>query len=287
MVTIASYLKTSLGKTLFDLRDKRAVTLDADQIQKIEVTSKEKDSSYTLVKNPEGVWDLALPPSVRADSFAVSSLVNQLRDLSMVSVDSEDKKKMGEYGFGSPALTVTLTSPSGSQKLVFGKKDGEKYDAINSALDPIFTLNASVLTDFQKKPDDLRDKNIFSFESFNVTHLDVETPKGHWTFEKQKEKWQETAPARKAVPSDKMDDLLVNIRSLRADSFPKEHPTDLAAFGLTKPAYRFEVQYGGKKEIGEAAKVGDHVYARRSTDVVPSELAKTALDVIDKALAPM
>ena len=67
--TLASYEKAALGKTLFDLRDRRAVTLDADQIQKIEVTSKEKN--FTLAKNPEGVWDLVLPPPVRADRYSI------------------------------------------------------------------------------------------------------------------------------------------------------------------------------------------------------------------------
>jgi hypothetical protein len=143
------------------------------------------------------------------------------------------------------------------------------------------------LDPFRKKPADLRDKDILSFETFNVTNLDVETPKGHWTFEKQKDKWKETAPAKKDVPSARMDELLENVRSLRAESFPKEHPTDLAAYGMAKPGYRFEVQWGGKKQAGEAAKVGDHVYARRSTDVVPAELAKTALDAIDKALSTL
>ncbi len=287
VITLASYLKTSLGKTLFDLRDKRAVTLDADQIQKIEVVSGEKDKNFTLVKNPEGVWDLALPPSVRADGYSVSTLVNQLRGLSMASVVAEDKRNSGRYGFESPTLTLKLTSPSGSQTLVLGKKDGEKYDAMNSALEPVFTLNSDVLTQIQKKPEDLRDQNVFSFVTFDATRLDVETPQGHWTFEKQKNKWKKTAPATKDVAADKVDALLDDLHNLRADSFPKEHPANLAAFGLAKPAYRFEVRWGDKKEVGEAAKVGEHVYARRSTDIVPSELSKTALDALDKTLSGM
>jgi len=285
VVTLASYEKTSLAKTLFDLRDKRAVTLDADQIQKIEVHSKNKN--YTLVKNPEGVWDLVLPPPVRAESYSVTSLVSQLRGLSMTSVVAENKKTPAPYGFGSPTMTVKLTAPAGSQELVLGKKDGEKYDAMNSALEPIFTLNSDFLTQFEKDPADLRDKDLFSFSSFDATHLDVETPKGHWTFEKQKDKWKETAPAKKDLTSDKVTSLLDQVHDLRADSFPKEHATDLAAFGLAKPAYRFEVQWSEKKEIVEAAKVGDHVYARRSTDAVPSEVSKTALDPIEKSLSSL
>lgn len=282
--TLAGYMKTSLEKSLFDLRDKRAVTLDADQIQKIEVSSKEKGQSYTLQKNPEGVWDLVLPPSVRADRSSVDSLVSELRTLSMAGVVAEDKKKSGEYGLASPSLTVKLAGPSGSQSLVLGKKDGDKYDAMNSTLDPVFTLNADVLTQFQKNADDLRDKQLFSFAPFEVTHFDVTTPKGHWTFEKQKDKWKETAPASKDVSKDKVDSLIGQVADLRAESFPRNQPTNLAAFGLTKPSYRFEARWGGKNEAGEAAKVGDHVYARRSTDLVPSELSKTALDSIEKTL---
>ncbi len=243
LVTLASYLKSSLEKSLLDLRDKRAVTLDADQIQRIEVTSKGKH--WTLEKNPEGVWDLVLPPPVRADRSSVDGLVSELRNLSMQTIAAEDKKKeQARYGFNSPTF----------------------------------------LTQFQKDPADLRDKDLFSFSTFDAKRLEVDTPKGHWAFEQNKDKWKETAPQTRDITADKMDGLLADIRNLRTTSFPKSG--DLAALGLAKPAYRFQVQFGEKnqKESVEASKVGDHVYARRTTDPLPSELAKDSLDAIDKSL---
>ena len=283
LVTIPGYLKTSLEKSLFDLRDKRAVSLDADQVRRIEVESKGKH--WTLEKNPEGIWDLVLPPPVRADRSSADGLVSELRTLSMQTIVAEDKKKSAQYGFGSPTLTVKLTSPQGSQSLEIGKKDGDRYDAINSALAPIFTLNSSVLTQFQKDPSDLRDKDLFSFSTFDAKRLEIDTPKGHWAFEQNKDKWKETAPKPKDVTADKMDGLLSDVRNLRAASFPKSG--DLAAVGLAKPAYRFQAQFGDKnqKEIVEASKTGDHVYARRTTDPLPSELPKDSLDAIEKTLA--
>ena len=283
LVTIPGYLKTSLEKSLFDLRDKRAVSLDADQVRRIEVESKGKH--WTLEKNPEGIWDLVLPPPVRADRSSADGLVSELRTLSMQTIVAEDKKKSAHYGFGSPTLTVKLTSPQGSQSLEIGKKDGDRYDAINSALAPIFTLNSSVLTQFQKDPSDLRDKDLFSFSTFDAKRLEIDTPKGHWAFEQNKDKWKETAPKSKDVTADKMDGLLSDVRNLRAASFPKSG--DLAAVGLAKPAYRFQAQFGDKnqKEIVEASKTGDHVYARRTTDPLPSELPKDSLDAIEKTLA--
>ena len=282
VITLPSYLKSSLEKNLFDLRDKRAVTLDPDQIQKIETESQGKH--WTLVKNPEGVWDLTLPPAVRADRFALDGLLNQIRNASMQTVLAEDKKTSAKYGLGSPQLTVTLTSPAGRQKLILGKKDGDRYDAMNSALDPIFTLNSDFTTQLQKDPADLREKGLFSFSSFDVKRLEVDTPKGHRVFEQQKEKWRQTTPSSKDIATAKMETLLNRIHDLRAQSFPKE--TNLSALGLSKPAYKFQVQFGDKNQtqIVEVSKAGDHSYARLSTDSVACELPKNALDDVDKAL---
>lgn len=289
VVLLPSYLKSSLDKNLFDLRDRRATTLDADQIQRIEVESNGKH--WTLTKNPEGVWDLMLPPPVRADLASVDGLVNQLRSLTMQSVVAEDKTKLAQYGFGSPSLRLKLSSPAGQQTLVLGRKvkekDVERYDTMNSALKPIFTLSADFLSQFQKDPADLRDKDLFSFPTYDAKRLEVETPKGHRVFEKQKDKWKQTLPSAKDENTDKMEAFLEALRGLRAHSFPKEQ--NLAAFGLTRPAYKFQVEFGDKnqKQIVEAAKVGDHIYARRTTDPLPSELEKTALDNIDKALSEL
>ena len=283
VITLASYLKSSLEKKMFDLRDRRALTLEAEQLQKIAVEY--KGARWTLEKNPEGVWDLVLPPPVRADRFTVDGLVSQLRGLTMQTIPAEDKKKGGDYGLGSPELHLELTGSEGTQTIVVGKKekDAERYFATNSALDPVFTLNSEFVTQFKKDQADLREKDLFSFSAFDVKHVEVDTPKGHWVFERQGNQWKQTAPKSKNVNSDKMDTFLTHLRDLRAESFPKGG--NLADFGLAKPPYRFNVQSGDKNttEIVEAAKSGDHVYARRSTDPLPSELPKTALDDVEKS----
>lgn len=285
--TLASYLKTSLEKKMFDLRDRRALTLEANQLQKIGVEY--KGASWTLQKNPEGVWDLVLPPPVRANRFTVDGLVSQLRGLTMQTIASEDKKKSGNYGFGAPELRLQLTGSDGTQNIVVGKKekDAERYFATNSALEPVFTLNSDFITQFKKNQADLREKDLFSFSAFDVKQVEVDTPKGHWAFDRQGTQWKQTAPKAKTVNSDKMDTFLTHLRDLRADSFPKSG--SLADFGLAKPPYRFSIQSGEKNttEIVEAAKSGDHVYARRSTDPLPSELSKTALDDVEKSLGEL
>ncbi len=284
VITLAGYLKTSLTKKLFDLRDKRAVTLDPDQLKQIEVIS--KTSHYTLVKNPEGVWDLLLPPPVRADHYTVDGLVSGLRNLSMQSIVLEKRSDLAKYGLASPSLTLKLSGPAATETLALGSKEekGANNYAMNSALAQVFTLDSSVTSQFEKQPADLRDKDLFSFPQFDVKRIDLQTPAGHRTFEMQGDKWKQTAPSTKDEPRAKMDDLVSGLRDLRAESFPKD--VSVAAAGLTKPAYHFEVQFGAKKqtEIVEVTTTKDHVYARRPSDFLPSELPKGALDSIEKAL---
>ncbi len=283
VVTLASYLKTSLVKNLFDLRDKRAVTLSSSEVQRIEVDAKGK--RWTIAKNPEGVWDLVLPPAVRADRFVVEGIVNRLQNATLQSIAAEDKKDTGKYGFGAPELTVKVNGPGVTQTLVVGKKENERYYAINSALDPVFTLDGNFPTEFKKEPGDLRDKNLFSFSTFDVKRLDVETPGGARTFVRQPQnKWKQTAPAPKDVATAKVEALLTHLRDLRAESFPSGE--NMETYGLKKPAYRFKAQFGEKNEAEtvEAARAGDHVYARRPTDLRASEVAKTTLEDVEKAL---
>jgi Domain of unknown function (DUF4340) len=287
VVTLASYLKSSLEKNLLDLRDRRVQTLDVDQLQKIEVTSKGK--SFTVLKNPEGFWDLQLPPAVRADSMTVQGMVDSLRSQTMQTIVTEDKKKIGEYGFGSPELKLTLTAPNGTQTITLGKKGaaGSNYYAMNSALDPVFTVTDDFLRQFQKDPSSLRAKDLFSFSSFDVKKLDVTTPKGHWVLQKQGEKWKQTVPSTKDETTEKVEAVLNHLRDLSADSFPKDG--SLAALGLTKPQYTFQVQFGDKNTIENvvAAKQDGHLYAARSTDPLGCELTKAALDDVEKALGAL
>lgn len=283
---LAAYVKSSLDKSLFDLRDKRAVTLTTDQIQRIEVSG--KDIAYTLVKNPEGVWDLDLPPSVRADRFAADGLVSALHNLSIESIVEENKQRSPAYGLSSPAFTIALTGPGASQILELGEKEkgkaSDRYYALNSALDPVFTVDSTFVNQFRKKPSELRSKNLFSFSALEVNRVELVTGKTRRAFELRNDQWMEILPGNKSEDRGKMQDFLYGLEDLQAASFPKGLSVDAAR--LNQPAYRFTVTFGKnhQEETVEISKVGDHLYARRSTDPLPCELSKDALDHVEKSL---
>jgi Domain of unknown function (DUF4340) len=283
--TLASDLKGSLEKKLFDFRDKKVVTLAGDSIRRMDVSYPK--GSYQLVKNADGIWDLMLPPPVRANDFTVQGLVDELGSASMQSIVAESKKDLARYGFSNPTLTIHLTTDGGRQTLVLGKKDGSNYYAMNTEVGPVFTLGPDFLTQFQKQPTDLRSKDLFTFSTYEVKQVTVKGPKGQRVFVQHKDgKWEQTEPVSMEVKSDKMQTLLQDLRDLSAQSFPKKNPTQLAAYGLNQPQYTVQVRYGdnNKTQTVEISEASDNVYARRSTDLVPSELPKDAITNLQKDL---
>src|SRR5579871_1643879 len=73
--TIAAYNKNSIDKSLNDLRDKRLLTVNADKISRVEIDGKNGDIEFGHNKDE---WQILKPKPMRADTDAVSELVNKL-----------------------------------------------------------------------------------------------------------------------------------------------------------------------------------------------------------------
>jgi Domain of unknown function (DUF4340) len=218
----------------------------------------------------------------------VDGLVDDLQSLSMQSVVAEEKRNDPQYGFGKPTLTVQLTTPSTSQTVIVGNKTKQgSYYAENSALGPVFTLDDSSVSQFQKTASDFRDKNLFSWDMFDVKTFEVTSSKGHWAFEQQKNNWKETAPGPKPVSSDDVNAFLSALRNLQASSFPQAKPGQMDTFGFAKPSYTFKVTFGARNqtETVELAQANGKYYARRGSDPLPSEVSQSDVTSINNAFA--
>ena len=99
--TVFSFVKTSLDKSLNDLRDKRLLTFDSDKLTRVELTA--KGQSVEFGKNGQNEWEILKPRPLRADSSTVDSLVTKLKDAKMDATVSADdaKKAVGRFRLGN------------------------------------------------------------------------------------------------------------------------------------------------------------------------------------------
>jgi len=147
--TVSSYTKTSLGKSLNDLRDKSLLTLNPDKVSRVELLKKGQDLEFDRTKDG---WQILKPSASPADATAVNDLVRSLTgakiDLSAVATG---------FAQATPIGTAKLTGDSGVQILEV-RKNKDDYYAKSSATEGTYKVDSILGQAFDKKLDDFQTK---------------------------------------------------------------------------------------------------------------------------------
>ena len=150
--TIASYQKSSLAKSLNDLRDKSLVTLSADKVSRVELLKKGEDLEFDRTKDG---WQILKPSSSPADSAAVNALVSTLTNARMDLNTTTDEA--AAFARATPLATAKVTGDAGVQTLEV-RKNKDDYFAKSSAVEGIYKVDSGVGLGVDKKIDDFRQK---------------------------------------------------------------------------------------------------------------------------------
>ena len=221
---IAGYLDSTFDKTTFDLRDKKILAVSRDAIDGLRMTV--GDRTIALAKEGND-WRMTEPWDARADFSTVEGLVGRLDSGDMQSIESEDVDALDTYGLAEPQVTATLSVGSASATLRLGDEapDGTRY-ARDESRDLVFTVQASLASDLERDPSEYRQKDLFTFRSFNATWLEINQAEDTVVFEKteatadgEEDQWQRIQPEILDVDSIEIDDLLGSLSTLRAESW--------------------------------------------------------------------
>ncbi len=123
--TMASYNKSSLAKTLNDLRDKSLSTLSADKVSRVELIKKGEDMEFGRIKDG---WQILKPSSSPADSSAVNALVSTLTNARMDLSTTTDAA--AAFARATPVATAKLTGDNGVQTLDVRKNKDDYFAKI-------------------------------------------------------------------------------------------------------------------------------------------------------------
>jgi hypothetical protein len=286
---VSSYLDSTFNRTTFDLRDKAVLKLDRDKIDNMEVTASGRTTRF---EKKSGEWQIAQPPSGRADAGAIDGLVSRVSGVQMKSVvpDASDLKK---FGLDKPVASVRLGSGSSQATLAIGgpaEGDSGGVYARDLSRPTVFTIEASLLDDLKKDPSEYRQKDLFDARSFNATRVELVRNGQTTVFEKTKakdkdgkeqEKWRQTAPAARDIDQAKIEALISAATGTRATGFVDT----TAKTGLDKPELSVSVKYDeGKEEHVSFARAGDTAYAARAGSPGAAKVDASAIDGIVKAL---
>jgi hypothetical protein len=269
---VSSSVKSSLDKNPNDLRDKRLLTFDTNQLTRIELASSKSDAEFG--KNSQNEWTIVKPQPYRADNFQVEELLRKLTDAKMdLSTSTDDTKKNdAAYTSSQPLATAKLTDSAGTQSLDV-RKNKDDYYAKSSAVAGTFKIASDLGKELEKPLEDFRNKKVFDFGFNDPTKLEVQQSSTDRTFVRSGTDWKFNG---KTMDAGSVQALIDKLRDLSASKF--------ATAGFTTPAATVTVvsNDGKRTEKAEFAKTPEGYIARRGSEPALYQLdAKPVNDILE------
>ena len=208
--SLPSSLKTSLGKDLNDLRDKRLLTFDSGQLSRIEIVQPKSDVEFGKVNQTD--WQILKPQPYRADNFQVEDL---LRKLSDAKIDPAAKPDDAAFNSGKVVATAKVTDPSGVQTLDVRSNKDDFY-AHSSLLAGTFKISSDLGKLLQKPVDDFRNKKLFDFGFSDLSRLQIHKAASEKTYVRSGSDWKADG---KTMDSGNIQSVIDKLRDLSATEF--------------------------------------------------------------------
>lgn len=213
---------TQIDRKIFEFREKRLLRLTANQIEKLNLNTKEEqiDLSYK-----EGQWTLDQKPSWKLDQTRVQELINSLTGsvitdyLKEGQVLPDDRKK---FNVDRPLTTVKLLLKDNKNwSARFGSLKNQAYPV--ESLEPPMIVNVAAFDGekiVEAKASDLRDKTTpFEFNKADVQKIELKLSDQMIELEKSDKDWKVSRSKGAEFDPNKTSGLIDKIRALKVSEF--------------------------------------------------------------------
>lgn len=269
--TISSSDKTSLDKTLNDLRDKHLLKLESERVSRIELSRKNQDIEFGRDKSG---WQILKPRPLRADSFQIDELVTKLTDARMDLSGTGTQDSAAVFAHATAIAVAKVTGDSGTQELQI-RKSKDQYYAKSSVVDGAYKVDSDLGQALDKNLDDFRNKKLFDFGFNQVNKIEIQDGSKSYVFTRSGLDWLSEG---KKVDSGKVESLISALRDLTATKFPDS--------GFTTPQITATIttQDGKLTEKVSIAKFDTGYIAKRGNEPSLYQLDASAGDALKKAI---
>jgi hypothetical protein len=218
-------------------RAKKVFQFSVDQVNALEILARIK-APVRLVK--EAQWRIIEPIQAEVDPASLNGVLNALETLQR---DKDLTEALGDqlraFGLQEPALVLRFKIGDGWRELAVGDLNpaGDAYYAKTGDSNTVFLMARGNWAIFDRQANELRRRQLFSFDPRAVTALDINWQGAeHILVTKDAAGiWKSTDHPDKAIKTSKVDHVLDQVHWLRAVDFLAESPQDLKPHGLDPP----------------------------------------------------
>lgn len=246
----------------------KLLSIPDDQFQEIKIT-KVTDEVLSL-KRENGKWRMTAPQPMAADQDAAGSMVSALANLNADKVVEEKAADLKPYGLDRPTLDVQIVRKDGkTDHLLLGDDTlngtGAYAKLANNA--KVVTVVAATKTSLDKRPDDLRDKRLLTFDSDKLSRVELTAKGPAIEFGKNgQNEWQIVKPRPMRADGSAVDGLVGKLKDAKMDLSAPEPTKDAAKqfAAATKVATVTVTDAGGTQTIEVRRDKDKNVFARSS-----------------------
>jgi|SRR5579871_363340 len=215
----------------------KILSIPSDQVQEIRL---KKPAETIDVKQQNGKWQLTQPESLPADSDAVTTMVSSLSSLNADTVVDAKAADLAPYGLQHPTVDVQIIKKDGkTDNLLVGDETPTGSGSYAKlANDPrVFTIASYVKGNFDKTPNDLRDKRLLTFDSDKLTRVELMSNGQDMEFGKNNQnEWTILKPKPYRADGSQVDTLVTNLKDAKMDLSEDEKKAAAAFASGTKVA---------------------------------------------------
>jgi hypothetical protein len=270
--TTNEYIKNSYDKKLFDIRDKKLLHFNRNNVRRMIMRT--SYGTYEFEKNDQSNWDISTIKRP-ADDTKLSSILNKLGNNNIKEFVDEEGNRLKEFSLDKPKyeIELQLTTEEGKRTLSISKKIDNKYYAKDSDRKPIFVPDSNLVNEMNKKITEFRDPDLVDFETNEINRLKIEYNDTLITANKDTAgNWSVEGYETREVKSGNINSFLSDLKYSRISEFIKDGKYEPAVYGFDQPSLKIsmfkenqfyiEVTLGNKKDekIFATTNVYDSVY---------------------------
>jgi hypothetical protein len=264
----------------------KLLTIADDQFQGIKIA---KVSGETVeLKKENGKWRMTAPRQLPADQDAAGSMQSTLGNLTSDNLIEPNATDLKGFGLDQPTLDVSVMRKDGkTDRLLIGDDTptGSGAYAKLAGDARVFTVGSTVKSTLDKRPDDLRDKRLLTFDSDKLSRVELTAKGATVEFGKNgQSEWTIVKPRPLRADGGAVDGLISKLKDAKMDatSTPEEAAKKFA--GSTKLAVVTVTDAGGAQTLEVRRDQEKNVYAKSS---VVDGIYKANVDLgdaVDKGL---
>ncbi len=250
VLMIPTTLQTKFDKTVFNLRDKTVLSLDQNQVKRVEIQHGEQ--VIAVESQGEQGWQMVAPLQAKADKTKVTDLISAINGAKVKEFIEETPQDLGKYGLNPPKwrLTFLIGDDRAEKSLLIGEEDTAKggLNAKRGATDNVFLLETKLSEKLPKEASDWRDRKLLAFEREKVDKVEIfagdaatEVACVEHCGQIPDDRWQLKRPLEAKADAIKVRTLLRNLEELKVKTFITEAADDLAPYGLDQPSAQVRV----------------------------------------------